>query len=136
MEHHAASWLVLTRDDDRFYPLIGPYLSRREVVSEIGAPIWDDHGKVWTVALATAGDVLAFGAVVTRPGGSELCSDYVVPSARRRGLYAELLARRLDCLTGRIRMTANANSLPAATAAGFVPTGQRGRFTRLETIRV
>ncbi|HEU4752519.1 MAG TPA: ParB/RepB/Spo0J family partition protein, partial [Armatimonadota bacterium] len=38
--------MTLTNQDPEFYPLLGPYLSRREIVAELGGSVWDDDGKV------------------------------------------------------------------------------------------
>ena len=52
----------MTNRDPGFYELVGPFLSRREIVAEIGAPIWDDDGKDWFVA-RRGKKVLGFAAL-------------------------------------------------------------------------
>lgn len=42
--------ITLTNTDKRFYPVIGPFLGRREVHRAVGGVIYDDDGKTWIVA--------------------------------------------------------------------------------------
>ncbi|WP_018600976.1 hypothetical protein [Mycobacterium sp. 155] len=42
--------LTLTNVDRRFYPLIGPFLGRREVHRAIGSAVYDDDDKTWIIA--------------------------------------------------------------------------------------
>jgi hypothetical protein len=117
--------------DPRFYPLIGPYLSRREVVREIGGPIWDDPGKTWWVALRS-GKVAGFAATIDLGRKVRFVSAYTIPDQRRSGIYRALLAARLDANQGRtIRAVATPVSLPALLAAGFVIVRSRGSYTEV-----
>lgn len=115
----------LTNTDDDFYPLLGPLLSRREIVAELGSPVWDEDGKVWQVAVTDSGDVL--GMVALRDG-TEICSFYVVPDSRGLTVGYALLYRALRDRTDPMKATVTDASLALFSAAGFVETGQRGRY--------
>lgn len=72
--------LELTNTDAEFYPLVGPFLSRREVVRQVGGTVWDDDAKTWIVATTstTRPAVTAFVAVAVR-GRTFVESLYLVP---------------------------------------------------------
>lgn len=123
--------LRMTRDDAAFYETIGPFLSRREFVAELGGPIWDDDGKVWFVAKrgrATLG-IAAYRRVGNR---TALVSAYVLPNHRRSGAYTALIEARLNELSGRVTATATDASRPALRKFGFRQIGKRGRFAIME----
>lgn len=40
---------TLTNTDREFYPLIGPFLGRREVHRAVGSAVYDDDDKTWLV---------------------------------------------------------------------------------------
>lgn len=119
---------VMANDDPRFYPLIGPFLSRREIVAELGFPVWDEEGKTWFVAIEN-GSAIGFCAVRRDGKGAVFCSDYVIPVYRRRGLYTRLFEARLAWLQGRckghFRAVVTPSALPVFKAHGFTPSGGR-----------
>lgn len=121
----------MTNEDERFYPAIGPYLSRRSITTELGATVWDDDGKEWF--LAYRGRRLV-GFAARRESGKHiaLVSAYVLPEHRRAGVYSALLEARLDGLVGPVRAIATAESVPALRRAGLKSTGKRGRFTVMD----
>ena len=122
----------LTSADPEFYPLLGPFLARREIERETGARMWDDDGKTWFAALS-GGQLAGFcAATLTAAGRARLCSDYVLPAWRGRGAYEALSAARLAWLAGRPASAAcTAASLPAFLAAGFRVVRARGRYTEV-----
>lgn len=126
--------LKLTNTDHRFYPLIGPFLSRRAIVAELGVPLWDEDGKCWYVLMENPAavsplDLLGFAAIQPEPHGVHFGSAYVVPGARGNGVYGQLLAARLADHAGeRITVTANEHTAPAYLAAGFVVDRQTKQF--------
>ena len=121
---------ALTNADPRFYPLLGPYLSNRAVVRELGAPVYDDAGKVWFVVLGEAGELRGFAAMLPRGRKVVLCSAYVLPAHRKQGVYRALLTTRLDWALPNTALWARATaaSRPALLAAAFTCEGVRGRY--------
>lgn len=124
----------MTNKDQAFYPTIGPFLSRRALVAELGGPVWDDDGKVWFVATGPDGEVCGFGAYVEAGSAITFCSAWVAPGSRRRGVYQAILDARLaDLPPGQtIRATCTARSLKSFTARGFTVRRSRGQFTDVE----
>lgn len=114
-----------------FYALVGPLLSRREIVKEIGGTVWDDDGKTWWVAVLGGRTI---GCVAAREIGGHMVygSAYVLPEFRRRGVYRALVLAR-DEATGDapVRATCTDASLPVLLARGFAVTGAKGRFTKV-----
>jgi len=114
----------MTNEDNDFYAIMGPYLSSREIVKEIGAPVWDDSDKVWFIAIRDNRTVLGFAAITVVAGWANFCSAWVDPIFRGKGIYDALMSERIAY--------ADANHLPSKTAArrvalhtcqryGFVP---------------
>lgn len=123
----------MTNEDARFYPAIGPYLSRRSIMAENGSPIWDDDGKEWFVAYR--GRKLAGFAALRMVGGhAALCSAYVLPEFRKRGVYTALVRARLDERDGPFKAVATECSVPALKRAGFKASGSKGKFTVMERV--
>lgn len=126
----------LTREDPEFYQLLGPFLSRREIVRELGYPVWDDDGKVWYVAQED-GRVVGFAALRRDNGKTILTSAYVVPERRRQGIYRLLFDARLrEALAPGTVIEAVVT--PQATGMfeqrGFERVGMRGRYTRYRRV--
>lgn len=127
MEHHDTIRRMTNRDT-AFYAIMGPFLSRREIVSELGFPAWDDDGKVW-YAMMSGQIVMGFAAVYPKGEGAVFASAYVLPAYRGRGIYSILLDARLADTSARpITTTATDASRKALEARGFVTKGQRGRY--------
>ncbi len=121
----------MTRDDPRFYPIVGPFLGRREIARELGGPVGDDDGKTWFAAVAD-GRAQGLCAALPRGGVTAYQSDYVLPEFRRRGVYAALRAARAEAFPGRARAVCTTAALPYLLADGFRPVRARGRFTIVE----
>lgn len=118
----------MRREDADFHRIMGPYLSRREIVRELGSPVWDDAGKVWYIALDD--DVLGFAACIVRRARLVWCSDYVRPRFRGRGVYRALFEARLADLPkgATVESAVTAASLQTYLRHGFSVVGRRGRY--------
>ncbi len=130
MEPDLTIW-VLTNQDPRFYPLLGPYLSRRAIVAELGGPVWDDDGKTWWVAVDHDGAVAGFCAASA--GDPVVLESAWVPAGRRHGkVYQRLFAARLAALAGRrMRSRVAQASTSMFTRHGFTAVSRHGRFTEM-----
>lgn len=122
---------LMTNASPAFYPLLGPFLGRREVERELGGPLYDDDGKAWLAALGDSGSLLGFCAAM--PGEVTVYqSDYVLPACRGAGVYRALREARAAAFPGAARATCNEASLPAYLADGFREVRRKGRFTVVE----
>jgi hypothetical protein len=70
--------IIFSRKDKRFYPLVGPFLSNRQIVAELGFPIWDDPSKIWFIALQGR-RLVGICASVDEGDSARFTSDYVLP---------------------------------------------------------
>ena len=119
---------VIDHDEPDFYPLIGPFLARREIALEVGSPLWDEPGKHWLVALRD-GRVVGLCAWLRQRHHVRLLSAYVVPEYRRQGVYAALFASRLEAVGAiDLRSTVTPASLGTFLRAGFRIDRRRGRY--------
>lgn len=108
---------VITNTDPGFYPLLGPFLARREVVKTVGGPLWDDDTKTWFVALSLR-------------GGLRLESLYTVdqdPALTRRLITIAVRDHKHQ----RIQAVVRHRLADAHYRAGFVTTSTTLEFTRL-----
>lgn len=112
----------------KFYNTIGPFLSRREIVKELGCNVWDDDDKVWYVATKD-GEVCGFVAAKRQGNNILFCSDYVRPKYRGQGIYSVLFATRLyDYKNESVIATVTSKALDIYLANGFIETGKRGKY--------
>lgn len=119
--------LTLTNKSPEFYPLMGPFLSRREIAKEMGGPIWDDDNKTWFVA-TERGAVAGFCAL----RGNVLCSAYVMPERRGKRVYDALFeAREKAAPTGPLRATVRKGAIGTLRRHGFKAGAKRGAFTTM-----
>jgi hypothetical protein len=126
----------ITNRDPGFYPLLGPYLSNRAVVRQVGGPIWDDPDKVWLVA-GRRGSVRGFVAVARR-GHTWVESLYCTEGYEH--LAAELVAEAVAEAVKRTEVTelhakVHRSLAPAYQAVGFVITDATANFTTLRWTR-
>lgn len=120
---------VLTNTDRRFYPLLGPFLARREVVKAVGGPIWDDDAKTWLV-VTRGKQVLGFVAVAARGQRVVVESLYTQPGLHR--VATELVGAAADRFEGReLWATVKRDQLQAFTAAGFKPVSETAGFVKV-----
>jgi GNAT superfamily N-acetyltransferase len=126
---------ILTNTDSDFYSLMGQFLSRREIVTELGAPLWDDDGKVWFVAQRD-GCVIGFAALTFHGKAATFCSAYVLPEHRKSGVHTELLEYRIAfCRERGIERgvtVAKAAAVAQLQKAGFVSKATTKNYTRME----
>jgi GNAT superfamily N-acetyltransferase len=122
----------LTNRDRDFYPLLGPWLCRREIVNATGQPFWDDDGKTWVLAVED-GHPLGCVALTSRVRADEVCSLWVRPQSRNRGLGRRLVRVAVGTPGGRpARATATPESVRLFRSCGFQETGERGRYTLMQ----
>lgn len=123
---------VLTNTDSDFYPVMGPFLSRREVVAAVGGTIWDEDGKTWIVARGRGGAVDGFCAFAARGRAWWVESLYTVTGDPE--LAARLIQYTVDRFAeGRPQLQATVRHpyLDAYIAAGFTTVKQTTNFATL-----
>ena len=126
--------LHITNADKEFYRLMGPYLSRRHIVRELGnTPVWDDDRRHWWIAVDDTDAEVGFAAADEHRESVHFPVAYVLPAHRRRGVYAALFAERAQWAGDRlITACASPESLPVFLRHGFAVIGTRGkRFSRV-----
>src|SRR5690606_29778848 len=99
---------------------------------ELGAPVWDDDGKRWFVAMLGR-KIAGFAALRTVGKHLSLVSAYVLPVHRRSGVYTELLRARLEAAgEAPLKAIATEAAVPALKRAGLKKTGTRGSYVVME----
>lgn len=135
--------MILKMDNhhEDFYRIMGPYLSRREIVSELGAPVWDDDGKIWFLAVSgrpRIGKVYVEGFAALKVSGdtARLVSAYVLPDFRRRGTYRDLLNARLkaaeELKCSLVTTVARGSVVGTLAGCGFSAVKKTKNFTWME----
>lgn len=127
----ASDLIIRTNTDPDFYPVMGPFLSRHEVVAAVGGPIWDEDGKTWIIA-RSRGAVDGFCAFTKRGRAWWVESLYTVTG--NEALAARLVKATVDQYgPGRPQLQATVHhpSVPAYTAAGFTIVSQSTNFTKM-----
>lgn len=125
---------VFTNQHPDFYRVMGPFLSRREIVAETGFPTWDDDSKTWLVA-SSGSEVLGFCSYDTRSNGSliRMGSDYVLPQYRRLGIYRALFEEREHLTSGSSKRAVATHYSGAAFArSGYVEVKKFKRYSVFE----
>jgi len=118
----------ITNKDKDFYNIMGPMLSKRQIVKELGNNVWDDDGKIWYVAMINK-KVCGFVAALEQSKNVLFCSDYILPEYRGQGIYELLFAARLsDFKNSVITSTITDASMRTYLSNGFVETGTRGKY--------
>jgi GNAT superfamily N-acetyltransferase len=117
--------------DENFYSVMGPFLSRREIVAELGNPIWDDPEKEWFIAYQGS-QMVGFAALRKKGRQTLLVSSYVLPAYRKSGVYTALLKARMEAFQGPLKAIATPSSVPALLKAGMKESGKRGKFTVMD----
>jgi hypothetical protein len=120
---------VLVNTDRGFYPLMGPFLARREVVKAVGGPVWDDDAKTWLVVVRDR-QVLGFVAVADRGGPLVVESLWARPGMAR--VASELVGAAVDRFGGRdMAATVTREAADAYTRNGFAVAGETVNFVKL-----
>jgi hypothetical protein len=98
----------MTNKDADFYPTMGPFLSRRDIVASVGGPVWDEDDKAWFVAFQDQ-DLVGFGAVIIRGKKAVFCSDYVSKAfeSSKTSAMKKLINARLKYCTGKADIATN-----------------------------
>lgn len=124
------SLVRLTNADRQFYPLLGPFLARRDVVKAVGGPIWDEDTKTWLV-LRDGKTVMGFVAVATRGNRTIVESLYVADPTWAR-VASELVGAAVQAFGAQpLHATVIRDRAPAFTAAGFRLAGETNGFVKL-----
>lgn len=129
--------IEMTNRSDQFYLSMGPLLSRREIVKEVGGPIWDDDSKRWFLYMNSHGTVIGFAAMIATEKVVHMCSSWVRPGHRRQGIGASLVRRRIEQsqkLFPGVAMSAvcTAKSVGNYRRAGFRCAKQTKNFVTME----
>ncbi|HLK77694.1 MAG TPA: hypothetical protein VKU77_29110 [Streptosporangiaceae bacterium] len=122
--------LTLTNKDPRFYPLLGPFLASRDVVTYLGGHMWDDDAKTWTVAVG-AGGVGGFIATVPGRGAVRAQSCYAVPGSEGDVIPALIGAVIAAHAPSPLIAVVRADHAGPWLEAGFEVVADKGRFTHL-----
>ncbi|WP_207182743.1 GNAT family N-acetyltransferase [Methylobacterium indicum] len=120
-----------TRD---FYADIGPFFMDGAVRRELPY-LKDLPSKVWLLARDEAGRVVGFAGIIPhRNGVSELCSLFVIPEFRSRGIAEALVEKRLDMvsLARVIRVVCAPASAGLYADKGLKQVAKRGSYVVLE----
>jgi GNAT superfamily N-acetyltransferase len=122
----------ITNQDKSFYEKVGKFLARREIVAEIGAPIWDDDGKIWFIADSESLGVLGIIAIKK----NELCSFYVLPGSRGQLIGYALINYAINNADNpnTLKATASESGKSLFEKFNFKSIKQRGKFTVMERI--
>lgn len=88
-----AELTTMTNQHPDFYRVLGPFLARREVHKAVGAPVYDDDGKVWIIAM-DGHEVAGFLGLENRKGAIAIRSCYLVPGYE--ALRADLVQAAID----------------------------------------
>lgn len=120
---------LMTNRQGGFYEALGPFLSRRDIVKELGGPVWDDDGKTWSVAISGGKAIACVGVM----SDGKVQSLYVIPERRREGIATRLLEKALaTSASPAFTATATAASVPVFEGHGFTKIGERGCYTLME----
>lgn len=122
---------AMTNRTRGFYALMGPWLSRRHVVADLGGPCWDDDTKQWWIAV-DGSEVAGFCAATVKAGYVAWQSAYVAEPYRRQGVYRQLWTARAEAFPDRpVRATCTASTVPHFLANGFHIHRVRGAYTEV-----
>ncbi len=126
-EHKVPPYDVRRRvnTDPDFYPLVGAFLAKRDVTKDLGAPVWDDPGKVWYIAIA---DQDAIGMVAY--WGKTVCSFWVAPRVRGFSVGYVLLRHLMADvpIDQTVTTIATKDSEMLFEAVGFTRGRPRGKY--------
>lgn len=128
---------LMRNTDPRFYPMMGPFLSRRAIVRELGSPLWDDEDKTWIISIEDD-TVTAFCGIIVNKTCAQIVSFYVIPAYRGRGVGTALLQEALDYVRASggimLKATATPHGRTLFEAAGFCVRGAAGRYSKMERV--
>lgn len=117
--------------------IMGRFLSRREIVKELGYTVWDDDSKEWALAYNGA-NIVGFGAFYEKKKGVKvITSVYVLPKYRQKGIGKKILEKiefkqkQLEW-SGTLQATCTELGAHLHKSLGFEKVGERGRYTIME----
>jgi len=84
--------IVMENTDERFYSIMGKFLSKREIVKEIGINVWDDDNNKWFVVCDTDDKVMGFASVSIKNELGKINTLYVLPEYRKKGIGKTILS--------------------------------------------
>lgn len=128
------SIIQMTRGDESFYPIMGPYFGNREIAKELGSPIWDDSDKIWFIATAN-GKVVGFAAIKSNGKNTMFVSDWVFPELRKQGVYDCLMQERIAYIDAKqLAATATVRLVAVNTFEryGFVVTKKLKNYVKMK----
>lgn len=126
--------ITITNQDPGFYPLLGPWLTRREVHRRLGGVPWDDDGKAWIVAVDDDGAVEGFIGYATQHGTSTVLleSGFVVDPQQEETLLAELVRAAVVAVApSPVRSTVRRHLERVYTRAGFTLLDRTNGFAKI-----
>lgn len=118
--------ITLTNRDPQFYPLIGPFLGRRDVHKALGGAPFDDEGKTW-IAARRDGRIVGIISVHTRRRGlatAESC--FTEPE--HDDVRGALITAVIDAVAPTpVSTTVRTDVADAYRAAGFAEVNRVGK---------
>lgn len=122
------------KNDIEFWSLTGWFFASRKIEKEMGSPIHHDNGMNWVIAIENDKTVGISATEIKKNGIAYLKHAYVLPEYRKRGIYNEMVKRRLHLLVDAriIKAVCTDMSLPLLKEFGFREYGKRGRYTLVE----
>jgi GNAT superfamily N-acetyltransferase len=117
---------VISNHDRAFYSLMGPLLSRREIVREVGGPIWDEDDKSWAICIEED-RVLGFCGFKSHRVGPV----YVVGPHRGKGIGTALVNYALGALQAPVSIRVLAATVPFYSKMGFVEVSRWKNFIKM-----
>ena len=89
--------LSIDGTDRKFYSILGPFLGDREIIKELGSPIYAENEKRWFVAMDENQMVMGFVGLKPMVNNKmALSSFYVIPQNRNQGIGGRLMSVLVD----------------------------------------
>lgn len=123
----------MTNEHPDFYRMLGPFLARKEIVKELGGPIWDEDKKIWFLAMQD-GNIAGFASMIYKSKSILFCEDYILPSYRNQQIDTRLIDERIAyCpIEAIIHAVVYNTEINQYKARGFVVKRARGKsFTEM-----
>lgn len=126
---------MLTNKEKDFYYFMGPFLSRRPIVKELGNSIWDDDNKIWFVYMDNF-HVRGFASLFIHKNRGHLQSVYVLPNYRNTKIGTTILDEVIvfcrENKVERIKSTVSLAGLALHKNFGFEKMAKKGKYTKME----
>jgi len=82
---------------DLFWPNIGPLITDRGIIKELGNNIYHEPNKIWFLGFLN-NDIIGFCALSATLKTATLKHDFILPDYRGKGFYSVLYDYRLNYL--------------------------------------